>query len=48
VASEPSTRPSTVIFTAATTLPLAKPVQEIVIPEVGSRAVSSSPTTISG
>ena len=41
-------RPTTVIFTAAGTLPWAKPVQEIVMPEVGSSAVSSSASRAGG
>jgi hypothetical protein len=39
-------RPTTVIFTAAARFPLAKPVQEMVMPLVGTRAASSSPSAM--
>lgn len=40
---EPAIRPITVILIASVRLPLEKPVQEIVIPEVGSREAKSIP-----
>ena len=43
VAMEPNVRPITVIFTAAARLPLANPVQEMVMPEVGTSPASSRP-----
>ena len=46
--SDPRMRPKTVMRMAAGTLPLANPVQEMVMPEVGNNEVSNNPRRING
>lgn len=43
---DPNMSPITVIFTAASRFPLAKPVQEMVMPLVGTRPASRNPRAI--